>query len=117
MDAFCLWYLPLAFQQEIEDMMDQTSTLIKAVKEALKELDAEGKAHAKKYYLSIHVPFSSAFLLELLCPSLLTTKKSNRSTTISLFTPPAWSQSKVGVGEDVVAPAYSRHMKRRVVLV
>lgn len=35
-------------QEEIEDMMDQTTTLIKAVKESLKELDAEGKAHRKK---------------------------------------------------------------------
>jgi len=34
--------------QEIEDLMDQSSTLIKAVKEQLKELDMEGKEHAKK---------------------------------------------------------------------
>lgn len=35
-------------QDEIEDLMDQTTTLIKAVKEALKDLDKEGKEHAKK---------------------------------------------------------------------
>mmetsp|Transcript_26805 Transcript_26805/g.42964 ORF Transcript_26805/g.42964 Transcript_26805/m.42964 type:complete len:307 (+) Transcript_26805:252-1172(+) len=35
-------------QEEIEDMMDQTTTLIKAVKESLKELDTEAKAHRKK---------------------------------------------------------------------
>mmetsp|Transcript_27814 Transcript_27814/g.66241 ORF Transcript_27814/g.66241 Transcript_27814/m.66241 type:complete len:303 (+) Transcript_27814:193-1101(+) len=35
-------------QEELEDMMDQTSTLISAVKETLKEMDSEGKEHAKK---------------------------------------------------------------------
>jgi hypothetical protein len=30
-------------QEELEDMMDQTSTLISAVKEALRDMDAEGK--------------------------------------------------------------------------
>ena len=38
----------LTGQDEIEDLMDQTTTLIKAVKEALKDLDKEGKEHAKK---------------------------------------------------------------------
>ena len=40
--------LTLHVYQEIEDLMDQSSTLIKAVKEQLKELDMEGKEHAKK---------------------------------------------------------------------
>jgi len=35
-------------QRELEDLMDQTSTLMKAVKETLKDMDEEGKKHDKQ---------------------------------------------------------------------